>query len=107
MTMIQENPASDRDDQSEVAAHVEDPNTEANHVPGYQHWCPLCYIEGTDRLIQGFTITHNRPGFPPSVVPPLSPGAALSLRHARDAVITRRADYPSEAAQHGRHPGVH
>ena len=75
-------------------------------VPGYKSWCPPCYVEGTERLIAGFTIEHYDPTFPDRIVPPLSPGAAASLRASRDLILTQRASWPSDAASHPRHAGA-
>jgi hypothetical protein len=93
--MLQDNTASTDVDVIEIAP-----------VPGYQLWCPKCYVDSTERLIAGFTIEHNRPGFEARIVPPLSPGAAASLRAARDQILLRRAGYPSAGSEHPRHAGA-
>jgi hypothetical protein len=80
--------------------------TESPAVPGYKSWCPQCYVTGIDRLINGFTIQHNQPGFPARIVPPADPGTARSLANARDAILTQRADWPSDARSHPRHAGA-
>jgi hypothetical protein len=75
-------------------------------IPGFKLWCPKCYLSGITRLIEGFTIEHYDKDFPARIVPPLSPGAALSLRQAAARVIAQRADYPSSASEHPRHAGA-
>ena len=93
MTMTQETPM-----------HAE-PETATGAVPGYQSWCPQCYFDAIERLCRGFTITHNRPSFPPSVVPAPDPGFVLSLRAARDLILIQRANYPSDASRPRGTPG--
>jgi hypothetical protein len=96
----------------EIAAHVTDPNAEAStaaelaSVPSHASWCPLCYTAGIERLCTGYTIEHHKPNFPATVVPPLDPGTAVSLRRARDLILTQRAGYPSVAHEHPRHAGA-
>ena len=96
MTVLQDN----------TTAVTEVDAAEATPVPGYKSWCPKCYVEGTERLIRGFTIEHYDPTFPARIVPPLSPGAAASLRASRDLILTQRANWPNDAADHKRHAGA-
>lgn len=96
MTAVQENPFS-----TDAATEAE-----ATPVPGFRKWCPPCYVAGTERLINGFTIQHYDPTFPARIVPPLDPGAAASLRAARDLILTRRASWPSDADGHTHHAGA-
>lgn len=79
---------------------------EAAPIPGFRRWCEKCYVAGVNRVIEGFTIEHYDPTFPARIVPPLSPGAALSMQRARDTILTQRASWPSDAAEHPRHAGA-
>jgi hypothetical protein len=96
VTMLEENTTVTTDAATEA---------EIAPIPGYKEWCPKCYGSGIERLIAGFTIEHYDPAFEPRIVPPLSPGAALSLRQAAAKIIAQRASWPSDAADHARHAG--
>jgi hypothetical protein len=96
MTAVQENPVS-----TDAATEAE-----ATPVPGFRKWCPKCYVDGIGRLINGFTIQHYDPTFPARIVPPLAPGAALSMQRSRDTIIAQRTNWPSDAAEHPRHAGA-
>jgi hypothetical protein len=93
--MLQDNPAA-----TDAATEAE-----ITPIPGYKAWCPPCYAAGIDRLIKGFTIEHYDPTFPARVVPPLSPSEARAMAAHRDRIITQRAEWPSDAADHARHAG--